>query len=297
MKKKLLFVYNANAGTGKIRPSLSRIIEKLCSAGYDITIYATQAAGEAMELVLTRGELYDVVVCSGGDGTINETISGAIGLKTKPVIGYIPTGTVNDFARSLYIPANPLKAVEKIVSGNRFACDIGIFNDRVFNYVAAFGAFTQVSYETPQKNKNALGKMAYFLDALRVFPELRGYRLKATADDKIIEGNFIFGMVSNAKSVGGFPVQDKRHHISLCDGKMELILVKNPENPIELEQILQNVITHNVDNNYLVAHMASKIEIEIEAPVKWTLDGESGGITDHAIIECRHKAIEMFAGK
>lgn len=297
MKKKALFIYNANAGTGKIRPHLSKIIERLCQADYDITIYATQAAGEATEMVLTRGELYETVICSGGDGTINEVVSGVIALDKKPIIGYLPTGTVNDFAKSLGIPSNPIRAMEAIVAGKTFKCDVGEFNGRTFNYVAAFGAFTEVSYETPQKTKNTLGKMAYFLDAIRLFPMLRGYKVKAYADDKYIEGEYIYGMISNSKSVGGFVLEDRKHKIAMNDGKLELILLKNPENPYDFEQVMAAMLTHTIDNNYLVAHKATHIDLEIEEPVKWTLDGESGGICDHVTVECKKEAVEIFTSR
>ncbi len=296
MGKKLLFIYNANAGMGKIRPSLSKVIERLCQVGYDVTIYATQAAGEARDIVTRRGESVEVVVCSGGDGTINEVIAGAMRLDKKPRIGYLPTGTMNDFAKSLGIPGHPLKAVETVVAGQAYSCDIGSFNGRNFNYVAAFGAFTEVSYQTPQRNKNALGKMAYFVDAIGRLPKLRGYHLRAKADSRYIEGDFIYGMISNSKSVGGFMLEDKKHKISLCDGKFELILLKNPQNPIEFEQVIQCALTHNIDGNNLLALKASNIEIKMDEPVSWTLDGENGGTWETANIFCRKGAIDIFAG-
>lgn len=297
MKKKMLFIYHANAGKGRIKSKLSDVVECFCRADYEVTIYATQASKEATQLVLEQGENYDVVTCSGGDGTINEVITGIMQLTKKPLCGYIPMGTVNDFASSLKIPKKPLSAAEMIAKGNVYACDIGSFQDRYFNYIAGFGAFTEVAYETPQDRKNSLGRMAYFLDALKRIPDIRGYRMKVEYDGKMVEGEYIYGMVCNSKSVGGFPLEGKCHHMTLDDGLFEIVMIRKPNNPMELERTINALLARNVNNPYIDAMRGKNICITCEDEVQWTLDGENGGSHKDVTITCNERAIEIFSPK
>ena len=297
MKQKLLFLYNANAGKGRIKAKLSDVVEMFCRADYEITIYATAAPEEATKIVQERGNEYDVVVCSGGDGTINEVITGLMSLEEKPLCGYIPAGTVNDFASSLKIPKRPDKAAEVIVNGNIYACDIGSFNKRYFNYIAGFGAFTEVAYETPQSIKNSLGKMAYFLDAVKRIPQLRGYQMRVEYDNKVLEGEYIFGMICNSKSVGGFPLEGKKYHMRLDDGLFEMVLIRMPNTAIELERTLNGLIARNIDSPYIDAVRAKNVHISCLDEVAWTLDGENGGVHREVDIHCNKRAIQIFSPK
>ncbi|MDE7259548.1 MAG: YegS/Rv2252/BmrU family lipid kinase, partial [Lachnospiraceae bacterium] len=204
MDQKMLFIYNPRAGKAQIRSNLLDIIDIFVKAGYEVTAYPTQAAGDAIKAVKTRHEGYDIVACSGGDGTLDEVVSGMMQCEEKLPIGYIPAGSTNDFANSLKIPKSMIKAADVVVGGRNFACDIGAFNNDTFIYVAAFGIFTDVSYETKQDVKNVLGHAAYLLEGVKRLPSVRSYPLKITCNDQVIEGEFLYGMVTNSYSVGGF---------------------------------------------------------------------------------------------
>lgn len=298
-KKKMLFVYNANAGKGYIKSVLSEIIETFCRAGIEITIYATGASKEATQLISENGENYDIVACSGGDGTINEVISGVMLLEKKPAIAYFPTGTVNDFARSLRLPQDPLENAALVAMGKCFPCDIGSFGDRYFNYIAAFGAFTEVAYETPQDVKNQIGKMAYFLESVRVLPEIRAYRMKVITDKRTYEDEYIYGMISNSYSVGGFKLDRDvlDPDLALDDGLFEVVLVKNPRDAVELEKTFRAVVQRDRRNKYIIFDKVKSIRIISDKAVKWTLDGENGGRTKDVTIKCNQKAVRIFSPK
>ena len=210
MGQKMLFIYNPRAGKAQIRSNLLDIIDIFVKAGYEVTAYPTQAAGDAVKAVRTRQEGYDLVVCSGGDGTLDEVVSGMMKCDEKLPIGYIPAGSTNDFANSLKIPKSMIKAADVVVKGKNFPCDIGAFNHDSFIYVAAFGIFTDVSYETKQDIKNVLGHAAYLLEGVKRLPSVRSYPLKITSRDRVIEGEFLYGMVTNSYSVGGFRGIDRK---------------------------------------------------------------------------------------
>lgn len=301
--KKMLFIYNPNSGKGYIKNQLSGIIEGLCRGGYEITVYATGAPLEATKMVEERAKEFDVIACSGGDGTINEVVNGEmlIDNKTadeKPPIAYFPTGTVNDFARSLKIPKNPLKNVETILEGNTYYCDIGTFDNRYFNYIAGFGAFTEVAYSTPQVNKNAIGKLAYFLDALRVLPEIHGYEMRIFTDNKTLEGEYIFGMICNSESVGGIKLErGKQKTMKMDDGEFEVVLIRNPKDGVELEETLRALMNRNTNNIYLDIVRTKKVRIICNEEVKYTLDGENGGSYRDVTAECNYRAVRFFSQK
>ena len=203
-KKKMLFVYNPKAGKERIRSNLLDIIDIFAKADYEIVVHPTQKKGDAVQAVMDRSDEYDIVACCGGDGTLDEVVSGMWKSKRRTTIGYVPAGSTNDFAVSLGIPSAMHEAAEGIVNGNEFQCDIGVMNEETFVYIAAFGLFTDVSYQTKQDVKNVLGHMAYILEGAKRLSEIRSYHLKVTTDEGVIEDDFVFGMVTNSRSVGGF---------------------------------------------------------------------------------------------
>ena len=277
MGKKMLFVYNPMAGKEQIRNKLSDIVQIFCRAGFQITIFATMEREDATNIVIEKGSDYDYVVCSGGDGTMNEVATGLMNLEKRPVCGYIPAGTVNDFASSLKIPKIMKNAAQLITEGSVFNCDMGKFNDKYFTYVAGFGAFTEVSYQTPQEWKNALGKMAYFVEGLKHITEIRPHHMKIVYDDGIIEDDFILGLVSNSVSVAGYKAYSKKS-IKMDDGLFEALLIRNPKNPIELQQVLNALLSKQLDADNMCYVSSSYIHIISDDDVQWTLDGEDGGI-------------------
>lgn len=291
MKKKMLFVYNPNAGKGKIKTRLSDIVEVFVKADYEVTIYATRCKQDATNIVKNSSKEYDLIVCSGGDGTLNEVTTGVMMLENRPAIGYLPAGTTNDFAISHKIPRNILKAAEVAVNGDSYYYDVGSMNDAFFAYVAAFGAFTEISYETPQTVKNTLGRVAYLLEGMKRLPSLKSFNMKVKYDDQIIEDDFIFGMITNSGSVGGFKGFNGKE-ILLDDGLFEVCLIKAPKNPIELQTIINILlITKDASTNLIYSFRANQISIESKEVVPWTLDGEFGGDYSQVDIKIYKQAI------
>ncbi len=294
MGKKMLFVYNPMAGKEQIRNKLSEIIQIFCKAGYQITIFATQSTGDAVKIVSKHGMDYDYVVCSGGDGTMNEAAAGLMQLEKCPVCGYIPAGTVNDFASSLKIPKIMTDAAVLITRGSIFQCDMGKFNDRYFTYVAGFGAFTEVSYQTPQEWKNALGKAAYFVEALKHIADIKPHRMAIRCDDgTLYEDTFILGLVSNSVSVAGYKAYSKKN-IKMDDGKFEAIFIRNPKNPIEIQQVINALLSKQLDAEQILYLSSSTISISSDDEVQWTLDGEDGGIYCNVEIENLKQALPII---
>ena len=273
--KKMLFIYNPRAGKAKIKSNLLDIIDIFTKAGYEVT--ATQAKGDGQRAVRERKtEYYDLVVCSGGDGTLDEVVSGMMQCEKKTAIGYVPAGSTNDFANSLKIPKNMLSAAQVIVGGNTFGCDIGTFNDDFFVYIAAFGVFTDVSYETRQDIKNVLGHMAYILEGMRRLSAVRAYKMKVESEELTVEGEFLFGMITNSVSVGGFK-RITGKYVQLDDGEFEVTLIKKPSNAMELNLIMASLINRNINTDCMYCFRTASLRFTSEDEIAWTLDGEFGG--------------------
>lgn len=282
--KKMLFVFNPNSGKGQIKNVLLSIIQTFSNAEYDVTVYPTKATRDAFDYIKDVEGQYDVIVCSGGDGTLNETVAAVMSFsEDRPPIGYIPSGTTNDFAVSLGIPRDMKKAASYIVSGRERSYDIGVFNGRSFNYIAAFGAFTDVAYGTPQNMKNLLGHQAYVLEAMKRLAPLKSSRMKVIYNDIEIIDDFAYGMISNSKSVGGMKGLIGQS-VKLNDGYFEVTLIRKPKNPIEFQQLVTGFITHSFESTDMIySFKTSKLSIVAENSVSWTLDGEFGG--DHTKVE------------
>ena len=296
--KKLLFVYNPRAGKEMLKPRLSDVLDIFVKAGYEVTVHPTQAYRDAYyQIKEYEAGKYDLIACSGGDGTIDEVATGMMkrremGKDVVPV-GYIPAGTTNDFAKSLHIPRKPLAAADNAVKGVPFPCDIGKFNDSVFVYIAAFGIFTDVSYETDQAVKNVLGHMAYILEGAKRIFNIPSYKIKVEHDGEVIEDEFIFGMVTNSRSVGGFSNMVGKN-IVFDDGLFEVTLIKTPKNPIALQEIIAALLIEQVDTKHMYTFKTKKITFDSVEEIPWTLDGEFGGEQDYVEIENVQKAMEIM---
>lgn len=283
--KKLLFIYNPYAGKELLKPKISDIVDIFVKAGYEVVIYPTQSYRDAYRKVQEcEAEEYDLIVCSGGDGTLDEVVTGMMKRKKRLPIGYIPTGTTNDFANSLHIPKNLLEAADNAVNGEVFPCDVGRFNDDIFVYIAAFGLFTDVSYETKQEVKNVLGHLAYVLEGTKRLFNVPSYRIKFTHDGESVEDEFIFGMVTNSRSVGGFRNMIGRQ-VVFDDGLFEVTLIKTPKNPLELQEIVAALLIEQIDTKYMFTFRTGEIAFESLEEILWTLDGEYGGSHDEVIIQ------------
>ena len=296
--KKLLFVYNPRAGKEMLKPRLSDVLDIFVKAGYEVTVHPTQAYRDAYyQIKEYEVGKYNLIACSGGDGTIDEVATGMMkrremGKDVVPV-GYIPAGTTNDFAKSLHIPRKPLAAADNAVKGVSFPCDIGKFNDSVFVYIAAFGIFTDVSYETDQAVKNVLGHMAYILEGAKRIFNIPSYKIKVEHDGEVIEDEFIFGMVTNSRSVGGFSNMVGKN-IVFDDGLFEVTLIKTPKNPIALQEIIAALLIEQVDTKHMYTFKTRKITFDSVEEIPWTLDGEFGGEQDYVEIENVQKAMEIM---
>lgn len=291
--KKLLFVFNPHAGKAQIKNKLLQIVDIMVKADYEVTIYPTQAREDALNIVRKRAKKYDLVVCSGGDGTLDEAVTGMMLSEKKVPLGYIPAGSTNDFANSLKIPKDMLKSAKIAVSGKKFACDIGKFNENTFVYVAAFGMFTEVSYKTSQEWKNILGHAAYILEGMKSLQDIASYHMRVEYADVVIEDEFIYGMITNSNSVGGFKNMTGKN-VLLDDGEFEVTLIRKPKNILELNEILAS-LTNLIDNTDLIySFKSSQITFLSEEEVSWTLDGEYGGSLQEVNIRNLQQSLEIM---
>lgn len=288
--RKLLFVFNPKAGKAQIKTHLLGIIDTFVKAGYQVETYPTQGPRDAAEYTRMRAGEFDMVVCSGGDGTLDEVVAGLLGSGAKVPLGYVPAGSTNDFAGSLKLPKTMLKAAQVAVDGAEFACDIGTFNDRTFVYIAAFGLFTDVSYGTQQELKNLLGHMAYILEGAKSLSAIKSYPMKFRYGEEVLEGDFIYGMITNSMSVGGFK-GFTGPGIELNDGLFEVTLVRNPKNVAEFNELLTALLNKDFSGKMLCHFKTDKLCIESETEVDWTLDGEYGGGHSQLLIENKKEAV------
>lgn len=293
MNKKMLFIFNPHAGKGTIGSRLLPLLDYFTGQGYDVTAYPTQAGEDALNKTREEGGRYDLLVCSGGDGTLDEVVTGMLQGNVKVPLGYIPAGTTNDFARSLKIPKAILKAAHTAVEGTPFACDMGSFNKNYFIYIAAFGAFTEVSYQTNQQAKNALGHFAYVLEGAKRLPMLKAYEMELEADGEIYHDFFIYGMVTNSTSVGGYKNLMGKD-VEMNDGKFEVTFIRKPNHILDIQAILAGLASGDLSAKNFLSIKAKKIRLYSEDLIPWTLDGEFGGEHCEVIIENHEKALEIM---
>ena len=270
--KKLLFIINPKAGKIKIKNSLLSIIDLFCRSGYLVTAVTTQYGGHAGELA-AKASGYDLLVCAGGDGTLNEVIGGVVSCGSDIPIGYIPCGSTNDFASCLGLANNPLKAAEDILSGVPRSLDVGQFGDRRFIYTASLGVFTSVSYDTPQNLKNMFGHLAYVLKSIEEIHDLRSEHLRFEVDGRVYEDDYIFCAVTNTTSLGGLLTFDS-NVVDLSDGKFEILLVKKPDNLISLNKCILSLQNHKYDSECIVFDSGTEFKVFSRSEINWSLDGE-----------------------
>lgn len=292
-KKKLLFVFNPLSGKGQIRGKLTDIVDIFVKAGYEVQIRPTQGPQDARQQVMEKAGKFDLVVCCGGDGTLDEVVGGMMLRKGRRPIGYIPAGSTNDFAVSLKLPRQMAKAAEAAVCGQPVACDVGNMNGNYFVYIAAFGLFTDVSYETPQEWKNLLGHAAYLLEGAKSIASIKSYHMKITCDGECEEGDFLYGMVTNSTSVGGFKNM-AGPNVHLDDGLFEVTFIKMPKNPLELSEILASLTSRRDETDLIYSAKAEQVLVEADEPIAWTLDGEFGGEHDRVLIKNERQAVEIM---
>ena len=291
--KKMLFIMNPISGQKKAAKFLPEIIGLFNRADYEVITYMTGCQGDAARMAALRGGDVDIVVCCGGDGTFNETISGLLQSGFTTPVGYIPSGSTNDFAASLKLSTNPLKAAQDIIEGRPVAYDVGKFGSRYFSYVASFGAFTQTSYTTPQSVKNILGHTAYVLSGISELSQIRKEHVRMEIDGEVVEDDFLFGAISNSTSVGGVLTLDPKF-VDMSDGLLEILLVRAPRNLTEITECIQAFQSQNYNNCAMVTfRSAHAVRILSNPGMLWTLDDEREEGHWEVMAENVHHAIRL----
>ncbi len=285
-KRKLLLIFNPSSGKSAIRQELWRVVDILVKGGYDVTVYPTQKKLDCRDQVKARSHEFDVICICGGDGTLSEAIQGLEQLPPdkRAVLGYIPCGSTNDFGSSLEIPFEIPLAAERVTTGNPIPCDCGRFNGQPYLYISAFGMFTDVSYETPQKMKNQLGHAAYIIEAVKRLKNYSYYHIKIESDEIEIEDDFVLGFVSNTTSIGGMKNRFEYEPL-LNDGLLECVLIKNPVQPSDYQSLLSAIVTQDLDCPNIVKFTTRRVTFTSSEAIKWTTDGEDGGSHTASTIE------------
>lgn len=273
MANTLLFIVNPRAGRTRSTAPLFDAVAHFCASGYLVDLRLTQAREDATRLARELGGKFDAVVCCGGDGTLNETVTGLMDLQSPPPLGYIPAGSTNDFAASLHLPDQPLEAARIITASGGWPLDVGSFNGRPFIYVASFGAFTRASYSAPQNVKNDLGHLAYILEGVKDLSTLRPYRASVATEEECFDGEFLFGAVTNATSVGGL-VKLKEDQVCLDDGLFELLLIPNPKSIADLQGLARSLLLQDFTGGGVIFRHVHTLTVQTPEDLPWALDGE-----------------------
>ena len=293
-EKKALLIINPTSGKTKNEDEINKIVNLLNKQLHITSLHITSEKGDATKFIYEYAKFHDMIVCCGGDGTLNEIITGLMQIKHSIPIGFIPTGTTNDLASTFKIPMDIKKAIKFIFNGRPVYHDIGMVNDKhYFSYIASFGAFTKVSYATPQWLKNKFGRFAYFLDGIKRVGEIRPYKLNVKTEDFEETDEFIFGSVSNSLSIGGI-VKLNEDEVSLNDGKFDILLVRSPHNPMELRGILYGLSHKKYDKKHIIFLQSREILLEFEEEIDWTADGEQAKLGKEVRINNCHNFIQFI---
>ena len=298
-RKKALLIVNPCAGKNRTRSDLGEIVNAFPDGVFDFTIKYTTCQGDAVNIARDFAEEHDLVICCGGDGTLNETINGLMSAGANIPIGYLPMGSTNDLAVTLGIPTKLNEAAELIASGHTNGYDVGDYNGHQFSYVACFGPGTKISYSTPQKMKNLLGYSAYmingfFLHLIPALADVKPRHIKIEYDGNVLEDEFYFGSFSNSTSVAGLFKFDK-DDVKLDDGLFELLLVRKLSNPLAAFNMLHRIMKRDFDGDSLIYIKASEVKLTFEKPEIWTLDGECGGEATQVDLKVLHRAVNIFS--
>lgn len=294
MGKRVLFVLNPTAGRGEIRTHLLDVVQLLTEAGCSVTVHPTSGPGEIAPLLKQCGEDYDLILSSGGDGTLNETISGLMELQRRPLLSYLPAGTVNDTATNLRLPHGTLAAAEVAITGVPTPMDVQSFNDRWFFYVAAFGLFTDVAYATPQEQKHVWGRLAYLMQGVRALSDVQSYRVRLELEEQTVEDEVIFGAVCSTTSVGGFHPPAIQERVDLRDGLSEVLLVRRPKTLADFSNMASALLRLDFDSPYFYFAQTRHARLTFDESVPWTLDGEYGGDVREVEIRNHPGAIQIM---
>ena len=276
--KRLLFFVNPNAGHTEIRSSLMQVIQIFTAGGYEVTVHPTAGPRDLTRQIVERGADYDLIVCTGGDGTLNEAVNGMMALEKRPPLGYIPSGTVNDVASTLGLSRDPVTAAQDIMHGKSFHMDIGQLGKRYFAYVAAFGLFTGVPYETPQEDKRVLGRLAYFFNGVKALGDVHAVHAHCEINGEELEADILDGLVCSTMSVGGFKAPSGTLGIALDDGQAEVVLIRDIKNLLDFHSVATHLLRYEFQNEKeFIFRRTDRIRFRFDEKVAWTVDGEYGG--------------------
>lgn len=292
-QKKLLMIINRKAGRNQSAAPLFDAACVLSAGGFLLDLHPTAAPGDAAEYIHQHGGEYDAVVAVGGDGTLNECVSGLLRLDSPPPLGYLPRGSTNDFAASLRLPTDPVEGARAILAAVPRRLDVGLWNNRHFLYVASFGAFTRSSYAAPQAAKNALGHFAYILEGMKDLDTLRPYAVRLSTERERLDGEYLFGAVCSSTSIGGLMKLDERQ-VTLDDGLFELLLIPNPHSPQELQGLVRALLNQEYDAGGVIFRHVQSVRVETEEDLPWSLDGEYAPSAPAVKIENRRQALSML---
>lgn len=297
MEKKLLFIVNPRAGRTKSRAPLFDAVSVFSEEGYHVRVMETKRHGDASDFAARFGADYDLVVCHGGDGTLNETVNGVMRIEKekRPPLSYLPGGSTNDFAASLSIPSDPVKAAQNAMRHTPRDLDVGVFGERNFVYVASFGAFTRTAYRVEQDIKNMFGHFAYLLEGVRDIETLRPYHMKITTDaGEVFDGEYLFGAVSNSTSLAGL-MKLPGAAVDLSDGRFELLLVPVPKSPQDLQKLIRAVAYQDYGSSEgLIFRHVRHVVAETQETIPWTLDGEYAPGGERIDIRIEDNGIKMM---
>lgn len=292
--RKLLIILNPKSGKAKMKNYLLPVVEIFSQAGYEVTVYPTKCQGDGtVRAANIKKNEYDLVVVCGGDGTLNEVLTGLMQTKTECTIGYIPSGTLNEWSSGLGISRNIINAAEDIVSGKTITLDVGKFGDKYFSYTASFGAFTSASYSAPQDVKNVLGQAAYVFEGVKSLGNIKPIHLKFTCSDRVVEGDFLFGAIANSMSVGGIVKFDEKI-VKLNDGLFEVFLIRNPDNILKLQPLIDGILRREFDREGIEFFHTDSITVSGGENVSWTLDGEYAKGEAEIEIKNIHNGIKLI---
>ncbi|HAZ91638.1 MAG TPA: diacylglycerol kinase [Eubacterium sp.] len=291
--KNIVFIYNPHSGKEQIKTYLYDIMQEFRKFDADIVVRPTVRRLDAYDYIKENAHRYDLVIVSGGDGTLNETVKAMMELgENKKPIAYIPSGTTNDFARTLGINERMDIVAKMIVEGEPRLIDVGSFGDTYFTYIAAVGAFTKVSYATPQSAKNIFGHQAYMIEAVKSLTDIKPMFLRIKTEHGMVEGDFIYGMISNSESVGGFKGFTGKY-VSINDGIFEVTFVRYPNNPAQFQNMLTALLTQNYSSDMLYYDHINSVSVESDKEIPWVLDGEFGGDRQKVDISVVPNALEI----
>lgn len=295
-RKKVLVLINPNSGKKNSKESVLDALNVFSANNYQMEIYLSQKPMDVTRYIEENGERFDVVAVFGGDGTLNEATNGLMKLKHKPVISYFPTGTMNDFGTNFGLTNDMKQCANIACDGHIESFDVGKINSRYFNYVAGFGAFCNVSYETKQELKKQIGNLAYIIKAIHEIPNLHPYHVKMNLDGKVFEKDLMFGLIINGNRVAGFEMVEQADN-TFKDGLFDIILVEHTPNPLELYNYPLGVLHPELNMKYVERYQAKSIIIESQEKLAWTLDGEEGEETLVARVENISQALQIYASK